>query len=86
MSNKRKATENTDDLVEEVEEITVVVTPEEVVQPPTPVKRARGLTLEQWASMRKVRPQHLGGMRAFLPNSSSQTRTAESWDKVFATY
>lgn len=54
-------------------------------QPKAVSKKPRGLTFTQWASLRGFRPQHLGGMRAFLKNPS-QLRSAEDWDKVFETY
>lgn len=61
----------------------------EVPAPPQPkpalIRKPRGLSFTQWASLRGFKQQHLGGMRAFLKNPA-QLRSAEDWDKVFETY
>lgn len=84
MANHKKTDEKEVVQEEILEEVTPVVEPApafaEVV-----TRNLRPLSLEQWASLKNIKPQHLGGMRAFIKNPS-HPRSVEAWDKVFSTY
>jgi len=83
MANK-KNTEHEEVYEEVVEAVPVVISRVEVPAPTAQV-RPRGITLEQYASQKGIKPQHLGGMRAFISNPS-RLRTLEGWESVFSNY
>lgn len=81
MANKK----NTEyEVYEEIVEVEREVVRVEVPAPTAQV-RPRGITLEQYASQKGIKPQHLGGMRAFISNPS-RLRTLEGWESVFSNY
>lgn len=47
-----------------------------------PVKK---YTFEQWATARRVKKSHFGGMKAFVKNAR-RLRTFEEWDACFVGY
>ena len=91
MASKKNNEKSAPSELEEVQEEDFIeeVAPEPVAAAPVavaaPVAKPRVMSFTQWASLRGFRPQHLGGMRAFLKNPS-QLRSVDSWDKVFETY
>lgn len=58
---------------------------EEIVEAAAPVVVAKRITFEQWAASRKIRPQHMRGMKAHV-SKISRPRTAAEWDAAFANY
>lgn len=80
MANKKNTEQEVYEEVVEIEQEVVIP-----VAAPTAQVRPRGITLEQYASQKGIKPQHLGGMRAFISNPS-RLRTLEGWESVFSNY
>lgn len=45
----------------------------------------KSISFEQWASARKIRPQHMRGMKAHVADVS-RSRPASEWDAAFVNY